>query len=179
MTHMKRSTLCLAALLICLVLALTACDGSGSRTTAENYARTAWQATGRSDVPASVYAMQFTDSAALTRNREKPDSMVCAIPDSGYAFVFAPRSGSSFAGLQVVFMTGGGNVLSTVSYDTLYTSYLTLMDTAQQALHLTACNYLAYMYMDAWDAKTNIVTDAKTNQWYALTPAMIEKIVKK
>lgn len=179
MTRINRRVLSLAALLLCIVLVFAGCSGSGSRTTAEQYARTAWQATGRTDAPASVFVMQYTSPDALTNGRELPDSMVCAIPENGYAFVFAPRSGGSFAGLQIVFMTTGGNVLSRADYDTLYTSYATLIDTTQQALHLSACNYLAYLYMDAWDAKTDITTDAKTNQWYSLNNKMIETIMKK
>ena len=179
MIRFRRRAIALLALLVCAALLLAGCSGSSSVTEAERLAGTAWRAASRTDAPRSVYVCQFTSPERLTANRELPDEMVCAIPANGYCFVFAPSDGGSFSGLQAVFMTGGGNVLCTADYNTLYQSYLTLMDDAQRALYLGACNYLAYLYMDAWDASVPLAPDCRADQWYALSDPMIEAMMKK
>ena len=179
MIRFRRRAIALLALLVCAALLLAGCSGSSSVTEAERLAGTAWRAASRTDAPRSVYVCQFTSPGRLTANRELPDEMVCAIPANGYCFVFAPSDGGSFSGLQAVFMTGGGNVLCTADYNTLYQSYLTLMDDAQRALYLGACNYLAYLYMDAWDASVPLAPDCRADQWYALSNPMIEAMMKK
>lgn len=179
MIRFRRRAIALLALLVCAALLLAGCSGSSSVTEAERLAGTAWRAASRTDAPRSVYVCQFTSPERLTANRGLPDEMVCAIPANGYCFVFAPSDGGSFSGLQAVFMTGGGNVLCTADYNTLYQSYLTLMDDAQRALYLGACNYLAYLYMDAWDASVPLAPDCRADQWYALSDPMIGAMMKK
>ena len=176
MSKCVRRVLCLAMMLL-LVLTVTGCEGSQS--TEAGYAKIAWKAVGDGEKPSSVHCIHFTDSNALTSASALPDASVVAVPTSGYAYVFGP-SGDAFEGLSVCFLTESGVLISVIRYDTLYDAYDALAEesAAQKTLYLNACNYLAFMYAETLEGSAELGRDAKTNQWYVMTDAQINAMMK-